>query len=155
MILGVLLAAFLVLQLVQPQRPGPQLPGDGRMTDHVSVSEDVEAILRRACYDCHSGETRWPWYSHIAPISWVIAGDVEHGRSNLDFSHWATDPYREPTPVQRLRWTCRETREEIMPPKLYRLVHPGARLSAAQRDSICAWTTRVLRELAMSATGTP
>lgn len=145
--LAVPLIAFLVTQLFQPRPPGPVLPGDGTLSDHVSVPGHVETLLRKACYDCHSGETRWPWYSRVSPVSWLIARDVQHGRSDLDFSHWSTDPYREPTPDQRLRWMCEDVREGSMPPRLYRLAHPEARLSEEDRDAICVWSTRVRREI--------
>jgi hypothetical protein len=112
------------------------------MTRHVAVSPDVEALLRRACFDCHSHETRWPWYSKVSPVSWYVVHDIEHGLSNLDFSQWSTDPVREPTPVQRLTWICRDIREGLMPPAAYRFMHPAARLSPTEEAAICAWTER-------------
>lgn len=116
------------------------------MSSHVDVPAEVEDALRRACYDCHSDETHWPWYSRISPVSWLIVRDVEHGRSDLDFNHWSTDPVREPTPVQRLTWTCREIREGTMPPRSYLLLHPSARLSAEEEDAICEWSGHRGRE---------
>jgi hypothetical protein len=144
-VLALLVFALLSLQLFRPDAPRAVLPGDGSISDHVAVPGDVEVLLRTACYDCHSGETRWPWYSRVSPVSWIIASDVQHGRSNLDFSRWSIDPDREPTPVQRLKWMCRDIREKIMPPRLYRLAHAGARLSKPSRPkywrySICAAT---------------
>lgn len=130
-----------------PGHPGEAGRDDRSIADHVTVPADVHALLRRACYDCHSGETRWPWYSRVAPVSWWIARDVRHGRSNLDFSRWSTDPDREPTPAQRLRWTCRDIREGAMPPRAYRLVHPEARLTDEEKDAVCAWTRKALRDL--------
>ena len=53
---------------------------------------DVQAMFRAACYDCHSDETRWPWYSHIAPVSLLVAGDVKRGRSHLNLSEWPAEP---------------------------------------------------------------
>jgi hypothetical protein len=144
-LLGTVALALLGLQLIRPATPRGTLPGDGTLADHVDVPADVDSLLRAACYDCHSGETRWPWYSRVAPLSWLIVEDVRHGRSNLDFSHWSTDPVREPTPTQRLTWICDDLREGVMPPRLYRLAHPEARLSDAERDRICAWTEDALR----------
>lgn len=135
------------LQFVQPPAPRAVLPGDGPMADHLSVPPDVDTILRAACYDCHSGETRWPWYSRVSPLSWYIAHDVQHARWNLDFSQWPTDPVREPTPLQELRWMCKAVREGRMPPRLYRLAHPAARLDQAEKDLLCAWTTRTASAL--------
>lgn len=140
---GVLLAAG--LQLVQPEPPQGELPGDGPIAQHVEIPAHVDRLLRVACYDCHSDQTRWPWYARVSPVSWLVAGDVEHGRSNLDFSRWSTHPVREPTPFQRFRWICRDIREDVMPPKLYLLAHPEARLTVAEEEAICAWSERALQ----------
>jgi hypothetical protein len=142
-----LVVGVLGLQLVQPESPTAVLPGQGPIGDHVAVTAEVEAVLRESCYDCHSGQTRWPWYSHVSPVSWLLAHDVQHGRSNLDFDRWSTDPLREPTPTQRLRWMCREVREGVMPPWLYLLAHPGARLDDEETERLCAWTERALEAI--------
>jgi hypothetical protein len=138
---------LLAIQLIRPTPPGPQGPGDGPIAAHIPVPGDVEDILRTACYDCHSAETRWPWYSRIAPVSWLVTWDVRRGRADLDFSNWSTDAVREPTPVQRLRWTCEEPSEDRMPPLSYRLLHPKARLTEREKNALCAWTARALAEL--------
>lgn len=151
-VLGGAVLAAAGLQLVQPDPPEGELPGDGPIERHVDIPPHVDRLLRAACYDCHSDETRWPWYARISPISWFVAGDVEHGRSNLDFSRWSTHPVREPTPYQRLRWICRDIREDLMPPALYLVAHPAARLTPAEEDTICAWSDRALRRLEASPT---
>ena len=138
---------LLLVQLVQPGPPEPGLRGDEPMEAHISVPPDVDSLLRRACYDCHSPDTRWPWYSRISPVSWIITDHVEHGRTDLDFDHWGTDPVREPTPNQRLRWICSDLREGSMPPRSYRVLHPEARLTDEQIDRICAWTERMRQEI--------
>lgn len=135
-----LLAFLLLAQLVRPGRPGAQGPGDGPVTDHFAVPASVEAVLAKACYDCHSAHTQWPWYSEIAPVSWLVLYDVRRGRRDLDFSNWSTEPAVEPTPVQRLRWTCEEAREDRMPPFTYRTLHPEARLTDREKDLLCAWS---------------
>lgn len=127
------------IQLIRPERPQGELPGDGKMNDLVEVPAPDDSLLRRSCYDCHSGETRWPFYAHVAPLSWLLAHDVRHARSNLDFSRWSLDPTREPTPRQRFQWMCRDVRRGIMPPRLYLVAHPGARLTADEANLLCAW----------------
>ena len=74
--------AFIAIQLVPLNRTNPPVQGDFR------GSAEVVSVLRRACYDCHSNETVWPWYSRVAPLSWVIAHDVNEGRAALNFSTW-------------------------------------------------------------------
>ncbi len=145
--LVVLAAATLGIQLIRPDPPTAVLPSDGEISDHTHVPDDVARILRNACADCHSAETRWPWYSRVAPVSWWIAQDVQHGRSNLDFSAWSRDPNQEPTPRQRLTWMCRDVRSSEMPPLAYRIIHPEARLTAQEQDRLCAWTREAARSL--------
>lgn len=143
-----LLAVFLGIQFIRPGLPQRELSGAGRINDFVVVPPGIDSLLRRSCYDCHSGQTNWPWYSHVAPVSWLVVRDVRHGRSDLDFSHWSIDPVREPTPAQRYRWICQDVRRGIMPPRLYLLAHPGARLSEADVAGLCAWAEQQLSALA-------
>src|SRR5690348_6573673 len=85
----VLGAGVLAAQLVRPQRTNPPVVSD------VAAPPEIEAVLRRACFDCHSNETAWPWYTAVAPISWVLHRDVLEGRRRLNFSEWgeyASDP---------------------------------------------------------------
>lgn len=99
----------------------------------------VGAILRRACYDCHSNQTSWPWYSGVAPISWWIYHHVSEGRRRLNFSQWsdyASDPG---TKAQKLDEIAKLVRNRTMPPWYYRLVHPRARLSSEEREIIVRW----------------
>ena len=130
------------IQFIRTERPRGELPGSGKLNEFVAVPISVDALLRRSCYDCHSDETQWPWYAQVAPVSWLLTRDVQHGRSNLDFSRWSVDTVREPTPKQRLTWMCREARRRIMPPLSYIVVHPRARLSGPETNVLCAWTQR-------------
>ncbi|HZP42335.1 MAG TPA: heme-binding domain-containing protein [Candidatus Binatia bacterium] len=130
--LGLALAGFLVVaQLVRPARTNPPVESD------VEAAPEVKAVLRRACYDCHSHETVWPWYARVAPVSWLLAHDVNEGRRELNYSRWATyDPRNR---VKKLRETVEEVREGEMPPWYYVLLHPDARLSDADRARLDAW----------------
>ena len=73
---------FIAIQFVSMNRTNPPVQADFR------GSPEVISVLRRACYDCYSNETVWPWYSRVAPVSWVIARDVHEGRAALNFSTW-------------------------------------------------------------------
>lgn len=134
-IVGVLLA----IQIVPTEQTNPPSEAD------VSAPPPVESILRRACYDCHSNETRWPWYSRVAPISWLVAHDVTLGRDEMNFSEWGT--YYPPTRRRKLKWMERVLREEKMPLWSYRLMHPDARINEADRTVIEDWAGRTLSEL--------
>jgi Haem-binding domain len=97
----------------------------------------VAETLRRACYDCHSNETRWPWYSAVAPLSWLIVHDVTLGRKEVNFSEWGN--YFPATRRHKLEWIGRAIRQENMPPWQYRLMHPAARLTDTDRSALERW----------------
>jgi hypothetical protein len=84
---------------------------------------------KRACFDCHSNETRWPWYSRLAPSSWLTQSDVDEGRRTLNFSEFQK-------PFEEAHEAGQTVRDQTMPPRVYLLVHPDARLSAAEREQL-------------------
>jgi hypothetical protein len=129
-LLGVAVA-ILFAQLIAIQRTNPPSNRD------LAAPPAVAGILRRACYDCHSDETRWPWYSRVAPISWIVVHHVTAGRRQLNFSEW--DGYLPRTRRHKLEWMARAVRNEQMPPWSYRLIHPEARLSGADRAALTRW----------------
>jgi hypothetical protein len=101
----------------------------------------VEAILNRACKDCHSNMTRWPWYSRLAPVSWVISHDVNGGRAVLNFSEWSTTLGATPQlAVGALVASCAAAKSRQMPPASYLALHPDAKLSPNDIQAFCAWT---------------
>jgi hypothetical protein len=100
----------------------------------VDSPPEVTAILRRACFDCHSNETVWPVQAYLAPFSWLVAHDVKEGREELNFSRWG------PEQVKRaVKEMPKEVEKGDMPPSLYVLAHPGAKLSSAERAALIAW----------------
>jgi hypothetical protein len=81
--LFIVLDAAIFIQFITVDRTNPPVTGE------IEAPEKVMAILRTSCYDCHSNETKWPWYSYIAPASWLIADDVQVGRGHMNFSEWS------------------------------------------------------------------
>jgi len=122
---GLLLA---VLQLVPVSRTNPPVSAA------VSAPPEVLALLRRACFDCHSHETVWPPQAYLAPASWLVAHDVAEGRGELNFSAWDRVD---------LKKVARKLPEEVggreMPPWFYVVAHPEARLSDAERKTLSDW----------------
>lgn len=102
------------------------------------VPAPVMSTLRRACFDCHSSETRWPWYSSLPGVSWAIARDVKAGRGQLNFSRWTK--YNLFERADMLDKVCARVTEGTMPLLPYRMLHPEARLSGSDVAEICAWT---------------
>lgn len=136
---GAVLAALGVMQLMPVARTNPPIVSDTASagTGDIVAPPEIKATLRRACYDCHSNETHWPWYSAIAPVSWIVARDVDLGRKEIDFSEWQN--YYPRTRQHKLEWMGRALNEEVMPPWPYRLMHPGARLSNEERTALEQW----------------
>jgi hypothetical protein len=134
-ILASALALFAALQLFNPSRSNPPVKTD--FIAAASPPTSVTASIRAACYDCHSHETVWPLYARIAPVSWLIASDVNEGRKHLNFSDWPVDTARAAKNLDRMNEVV-DYRE--MPPKKYTLLHAEARLSEAQRKAVLDWT---------------
>jgi hypothetical protein len=146
-IFGALVVTFVLLQLTNPARTNPPVVGDLMATN--SPPPEIGALLHAACYDCHSYETKWPWYSHVAPASWLIASDVNNGRHNMNFSDWPNnDPMRA---AKRLEDMSEEIGYGEMPPKKYTLIHADARLTAAQRKELTDWLDSEAARLKSSA----
>ncbi len=148
-ILALLVAGFALLQLANPARTNPPVvPGHDLMATNPPPPE-IAALLHAACYDCHSDETKWPWYSHVAPVSWLVANDVARGRERLDFSEWPRElPGRA---AKRLERISEEVDYKDMPPAKYTLMHPEARLTAGQRQQLIHWADQEAARL--KATG--
>jgi mono/diheme cytochrome c family protein len=92
-------------------------------------SPQTRELAVRACYDCHSNETAWPWYTNIAPASWLIQHDVEDGRRRLNFSDWSR-------PQREARSAARQVTRGEMPPWYYLPLHPSARLTPAETQAL-------------------
>jgi hypothetical protein len=134
-VMAVLIVAFVAIQLVPVDRTNPPVETE------VPATAEVRSVLRRACYDCHSNETVWPWYSRIAPVSWLVARDVNEGREELNLSTW--NRYTTKQQLKKLKESWEEVAEGEMPPWLYLPPHPAARLSADDRAVLRAWSQSV------------
>ena len=120
-----LLLAVLVAQVIPVSRRNPPATGD------------IAVTLREACYDCHSNETVWPWYSRVAPVSWLVASDVREGREEVNFSEW--NSYSEKRKAKKLKEMADEIRDGDMPPWYYEIMHADASMNELQRDALLQW----------------
>ncbi len=131
------LILVVVICLVFPvERSNPPITGD------LEAPAEVHAILKRSCYDCHSNETFWPWYSYVAPVSWLLAYDVKEGRKELNFSIWKT------MEAKRQEKKLRECRDQIeegeMPLGIYLWMHSEATLSEQDHNTLNNWFREML-----------
>jgi Haem-binding domain len=132
---------FVAAQLVRPARTNPDIDEARTAQAHLDMPSEVQSILKRACYDCHSNETVWPWYSNVAPASWFLADHVNHGRKHLNFSDW-TQPQRhalDSNPAAQLDAIYKEVGARNMPLGSYLILHPEAKLSDTDIEVICGW----------------
>jgi hypothetical protein len=97
----------------------------------------VQSILDRSCNDCHSNHTKWPWYSKVSPISWWLVDHVGHGRRDLSFSDFKTYPQKRA--AHKMEEVCEQVESGEMPLPSYLWMHPSAKLSAADKQTLCGW----------------
>lgn len=130
-ILIALVIIFVGIQFIPVERTNPPV------TYEINAPEQIKSILKKACYDCHSNETDWVWYTKIAPVSFLMANDVKEGRERLNFSEWDKVQGKE-TKVKEEIWE--EVRDEKMPPWQYRIIHSEAKLSDEEKNILRNWT---------------
>jgi len=141
---GIVLIAAAAIQLVPVSRDNPPVRREPAWD-----APETRALAARACFDCHSFETQWPWYARIAPVSWVLAYDVSEGREALNFSDWdrhaiAVDPDEPFAPKPLAERIADEIGSGAMPPGTYRLGNPAARLSDAEKEALIAGLQRTV-----------
>jgi hypothetical protein len=128
-----IIAVLILIQFVPVTRTNPPV------TAEVNAPADVMAIVKRACYDCHSNETRWRWYAYVAPVSWFIAHDVKEGREHLNFSAWGSLSPSHQRILAEDVWE--QISREEMPLQAYSVMHSEARLTDADKAAIHRWVT--------------
>ena len=139
---------FAAAQLVRPDRTNPATDVNRTIQAHAGTASGLVAVLNRSCGDCHSNATVWPWYTQIAPASWLMAYGVSEGRKAVNFSEWAAYP----PDVQRtlLSASCQDVSDGRMPGP-YTLLHPETQLTAGDIETICA----AARDTEAHAAGVP
>ncbi len=129
---AILAVLFAGIQLVAVEKTNPPVESD------LDAPADVKEIIRRACYDCHSHETVWPWYTNVAPVSWWVADHVNHARADLNFSKWPAFDFE--MQDHHLRDIRKQVENGWMPLPSYLRGHPEARLTEEERQILLAWT---------------
>ena len=137
-----LVAILILIQIIPANRTNPPVNPSRSLEAHVEVPPEVQAILKRSCYDCHSSATVWPWYTHVAPVSWYVIHDVNTGRSHVNFQDWEAQ-VNEQEGKEHLGLTCKLVREGKMPPADYRAMHKGTDVSPEETNAVCAWSQKV------------
>ena len=133
----ILLIFLILIQFVQPapNRNSEMLPTD--ITRVYSVPVKVQAILKKACYDCHSNDTRYPWYSRVQPVGWWLSLHIRKGKSELNFSEFGD--YSKRRQISRLKAIANSIVDGTMPLPAYTFIHRDAQLTIAENRLIREW----------------
>jgi hypothetical protein len=134
--LAVIVIALIAIQFFQPEKNESPV-NENEIVYHVEIPELVKKTLVASCYDCHSNHTRYPWYGHIAPVSWLLDSHIRNGKGNLNFSEWGT--YSKRKQIGLLDEICEVTADRSMPLKGYVKLHKEAIIHDHDIRDICEW----------------
>ena len=130
---------IVLIQFVPVNRNNPEVIAAESITSQLTGQPEVEKILRNACFDCHSNESKYPWYSYVAPASWFIQDHINEGREELNFSIWNT--YSEKRKDHKLEETIELVEKRIMPMESYLILHSEAKLTSEQIQLLGDWVS--------------
>ncbi len=144
-ILIALLLAFVMIQFIRPARNinGQASPAD--FTKVYRVPMGVQSVLQKACYDCHSNNTRYPWYTNIQPIGWIMARHIKNGKEQLNFNEFGD--YTGRRRISKLKGIANQIRDGEMPLRSYKIMHKEARLSDTQKKFLIDWMNKTADSL--------
>lgn len=143
-VVGVVLVQFLPLKKNQDATVGAN-----DITKVYPVPDNVHALLQKSCYDCHSNNTTYPWYSHVQPIGWWLNDHVGEGKHHLNFSEFGT--YSTKRKIKKLKEVAGTINEGEMPLSSYTLIHTNAKLSNEEKTLVTTWAASLAQQLSDTA----
>lgn len=141
----IVLVVLGLLQFVGPDRPVVAVDNPGDILLHANIPSEISGMLKTSCYDCHSMETKYPWYSYIAPVSWFLYSHIDHGREELNFSTW--DSMDKRSKLRALKDIQEVLEEGEMPLPSYVNLHDEAALSDEQKEILITWAKDLSRQV--------
>ena len=144
-ILIVIVIALVAIQFVRPDRNIASQVSSSDISGVVSMPDPVKALLENACYDCHSNNTRYPWYANIQPTGWWLAGHIKEAKGDLNFSEFGG--YEQRKQLSKLEGIAAVVEEDIMPLRSYKLMHKDARLSTNEKNLLIDWARQSIDNL--------
>lgn len=127
----ILIVILVAIQFIPVNKTNPTV------TAELDAPTEIISVFKRSCYDCHSNETAWSWYSNIAPVSWLVAGDVKDARAHLNFSEWGNLSRKDRLKMKEEIWE--EIEKEKMPLWKYNIIRPEASLTQKNKDLFRDW----------------
>ncbi|MEO6718983.1 MAG: heme-binding domain-containing protein [Ferruginibacter sp.] len=140
------IALLVILIIIQFFRPEKNIAASNAafandITKVYAIPTQVQEILKASCYDCHSNNTKYPWYANVQPVAWWLSDHVEEGKKELNFSEFATFPIRRK--YKKMEEIIDEVKEDEMPLSSYTVLHRYARLSKDQKNQLINWATSI------------
>lgn len=141
-LLFTLLILFVVLQFFRPKKNISEAASSNDISTKYTIPTNVMASLQTSCYDCHSNNTKYPWYSHIQPVAWWLADHIEEGKKEINFNEFASYSLRRQ--YRKFKEINDQLEEDEMPLKSYTIIHGDAKLSKDQKVQIYNWTNAMM-----------
>jgi len=137
----ILVLLFALLQIIPNEKVAIQEVTEADLFQQEAAEDDLIELVKKNCYDCHSNQVKYPWYSSIAPVSWWIQDHIDHGRGELNFSNWAEYPAGKK--AHKAEEVVELVEEGEMPLKSYTFIHRHAKLSKEEKEIITDWFTKL------------
>jgi hypothetical protein len=144
-ILTVIVIAFVAIQFIRPDRNINSQLSASDISGVLSMPDSVKVILQNACYDCHSNNTKYPWYVNIQPAGWWMAGHISDAKGDLNFSEFGG--YEQRRQLSKLEGVAAVVEEDIMPLRSYKMMHKSARLSTDEKNLLINWAQQSIDSL--------
>jgi len=139
-ILIAIVIILLAMQFIRPDRNMASQASSSEISGVLSVPDTVKVILQNACYDCHSNNTRYPWYVNIQPAGWWMAGHISDAKGDLNFSEFGG--YEQRKQISKLEGIAAVIEEDIMPLRSYKMMNKSARLSLNEKSLVIDWARK-------------
>ncbi|MDP2088787.1 MAG: heme-binding domain-containing protein [Flavobacteriaceae bacterium] len=141
----IVLVVFTGIQLIPATRNQSDEVFENDLTKNFDVPDDIQNILKKSCYDCHSNNTDYPWYNKVQPISWILENHIKEGKAALNFNDFGT--YSNRKQKSKLRSIRNQIHDGEMPLYSYTLMHSNAKLSEKEKDEVFHWIDKLYNSL--------
>lgn len=141
----VILAILVIIQFIHPKKNQAEGPQANYIGNNYAVSAEVKSILEKACNDCHSNNTRYPWYAKIQPVHWWLDKHVKDGKKEVNFDEYSNRPPR--YQYKKMKEVIEQVKEGEMPLNSYTWTHTDAKLTSSEKEALTGWAQAVLNDL--------